>query len=80
MEKYFSNTLRQSNYIWSEEKLNLTRKHLLKDMVYKSWVSRNLITIFSEGQVAVFFVILILGLILVFWHLGKQKSSRSYGN
>jgi uncharacterized protein YifE (UPF0438 family) len=76
MEKYFSSTLRKSGYTWSEEKLNLTRKHRLKDMDYKSLVSRNLITKISEGQIAVFLVILILGLILLIWHLGRQKSSR----
>jgi hypothetical protein len=77
LEKYFSNTLRQSSYTWTEEKMTLARKHLLKDMAYNSLVSRGLITRVSEGQVAVFFASVILGLLLIYWYLGKHQTTDS---
>jgi hypothetical protein len=40
-------------------------------------VSKALVTEVREGQVAVFFMVLILGLILLNLHLGRQESSRS---
>jgi hypothetical protein len=77
MEKYFPQTLHHSSYVWSEDKLAIAEEHLLMDWTHESWVSRALVTKVSEGQVAVFFVILMLGLILLIWNLGRQKSFRS---
>jgi len=73
MEKYFSNTLQHSAYIWSEDTLALARNHLLQEEIYDSGVSSSLITRVSEGQVASFFIVLILGLALVHWYLGKAQ-------
>jgi hypothetical protein len=73
MEKYFSNTLQRSTYIWSKDTLALASNHLLQEKIYDSGVSSSLITRVSEGQVASFFVVLILGLALVHWCLGKVQ-------
>jgi hypothetical protein len=72
LEKYFPNTLRQSAYVWSLDKLSLAKKHLLRNGVFESWVSRHLITGFSEAQIASFFTLLVLGLTLLYWYLGKH--------
>jgi VanZ family protein len=77
MEKYFYNTLKQSNYIWTEEQLALARQHFLPDYFYDSLVSRDLITRVSEQQAAGFFMVLILGLILFRWYLGKRPEGES---
>jgi VanZ family protein len=73
MEKYFHNTLKQSNYIWTEEQSALARKHFLHDKFDDSLVSLALITRVSEQQVAGFFMILMLGLLLFRWYLGKDR-------
>lgn len=75
MEKYFYNTLQRSDYVWQEEKLALARRHQLSDYLYDSWVSRNLITRFSEWQVASLFMALILGLLLFHRYLAKRPGS-----
>jgi hypothetical protein len=49
----------------------MAEEHLLMDWTRESWVSRALVTKVSEGQVAVFFVILILGVFMLIWHLGR---------
>jgi hypothetical protein len=73
MEKYFYNTLKQSNYVWTEEQSALAWQHFLPDDFYDSLVSRDLITRVKEQQVAAFFVALILGLLLFRWYLGKDR-------
>jgi hypothetical protein len=77
METYFRNTLHHSAYVWSAEKLALAKKHLMHDKEYKSWVSRNLITRVSEGQLGSFFVLLIIGLELLHFYFGRSKSNCS---
>jgi hypothetical protein len=71
MEKYFSETIRQSNFRWSMNKRDFVDKHSLKNMEYESWTSRNLITRFSEGQVSVSFLIIILGLVIAMYRLRR---------
>ncbi len=78
MEKYFSNTLKQSNYVWTEEQSALARQHFLQDEFYDSLVSGSLITRVSEKQVVGFFVVLMLGLSLFRWYLGKRPVSNLY--
>jgi hypothetical protein len=77
MEKYFSQTLHHSSWVWPADKLAIAKEHLLMDWTRESRVSKALVTKVRESQVAVFFMILILGLILSNWHLGRQESSRS---
>jgi hypothetical protein len=77
MEKYFPQTLHHSSYVWSADKLAMAKEHLLMDWTRESMVSKALVTEVREGQVAVFFMVLILGLILLNLHLGRQESSRS---
>ena len=76
LEKYFAHTLRHSAYVWSAQKLALARKHLLRNEVYTSAVSKSLVTGISETQIGSFFVLLILGLTLLHWYLGKHRSTR----
>jgi hypothetical protein len=73
MEKFFYNTLKHSNYIWTEEQSALARQHFLQNDFYDSKVSRGLITWVKEQQVAGFFIVLILGLLLFRWYLGKDR-------
>jgi len=73
MEKYFRSTFKQSNYIWAEEQSILARKHFLQDKFDDSLVSRDLITWVKEKQVAGFFMVLIMGLTLFRYYLGKDR-------
>lgn len=73
MEKYFCNTLKQSNYIWTEEQSVLARKHFLQDKFDDSPVSRDLITRVSEHQLTGFFMVLLPGLLVFRWYLGKDR-------
>jgi len=73
MEKYFPNILLYSAYVWSSDELDLARKHLLKDEVYYSPVSKRLVTRFREDQVAGFFAFLLIGLGLLSWYFGRKN-------
>jgi len=73
MEKYFPNTLRHSAYACSPKLLALANRHLLRNKVFNSWVSRELVTRVSEAQVFGFFIVLIISLMLIHWYLGKSK-------
>jgi hypothetical protein len=77
MEKYFSNTLRHSDYVWSNEKSAMALQKHLPDVPYNSGVSRNLITRVREWQVVSLFFTLILLLVLFHGYLGKMPDSRS---
>ena len=77
MEKFFRNTLHNSAYVWSAEKLALAEKYLMHDKKYESRVSKNLITRVSEGQVGSFLVFLIIGLALLNFYFGRSKSNGS---
>ena len=77
MEKFFRNTLHNSAYVWSAEKLALAKKHLIHDKEYESRVSRKLITGVSEGQLGSFFVLLIIGLAFLHFYFGRSKSNCS---
>jgi VanZ family protein len=54
MEKFFRNTLHNSAYVWSAEKLALAKKYLMHDKEFESWVSKSLITRISKGQLVLF--------------------------
>jgi hypothetical protein len=77
MEKYFYNTLKHSNYIWTDEQSALARQYFIQDDFYDSPVSQDLITRVKEQQVAGFFVVLILGLTLFRWYLWKRPEGES---
>jgi len=77
MEKYFYNTLKQSNYAWTEEQSALVWQPFLQSDFYGSPVSSDLITRVKEQQVAAFFVALILGLTLFRWYLGKRPEGEA---
>jgi hypothetical protein len=77
IEKFFRNTVHHSAYVWSEEKLALAKKHLMHDKEYESYVSRKLITGVSEGQLASFLILLIIGLAVLHFYFGRSKSNCS---
>ncbi|CAB5079197.1 hypothetical protein D3OALGA1CA_4367 [Olavius algarvensis associated proteobacterium Delta 3] len=74
MEKYFPNTLHASAYVWNADQLAFAERHLRHDKVFKSWVSRHLITSFTDAQAASVFVLLVLGLVLLNQLLKKYES------
>ncbi len=74
MENYFPNTLRHSAYFWSADKCALAQNHLLKNKIYESRVSRELITRVSEGEIACFFALLLIGFVSSHWYLLRDKS------
>jgi len=76
MEAYFPNTLRHSDYVWAEENWRLAHRHLLPGELDDSWVSRDLVTRVSEGMVVCLFIVLILGLMLFDWYMGKRPEGR----
>jgi hypothetical protein len=77
MEKFFRNTLHNSAYVWSAEKLALAKKHLMHDKEYESRVSRKLITRVSKGQLGSFLILLIIGLALLDFYYSRSKSNYS---
>lgn len=62
MEKYFPVTMHHSAYVWSDQQVARARQKLLKTRHYESRVSHRLITLVNEHQVAIFFVLLLIGL------------------
>jgi hypothetical protein len=76
LEKYFSNTLHRSTYRWPKDNVALAGGHLLKREVYDSRVSWNLVTRVSEGQVACFFAIVIIGLVVLHGYIGRNENAR----
>jgi len=72
LEKYFSNTLQSSIYVWPPEKFTLTEQYLQQEKVFRSWVSRHLITSVTDIQVATFFVLLVVGLVLSDLYLKRR--------
>jgi hypothetical protein len=77
METYFRDTLYNSAYVWSAEKLALAKKYLVHDIEYESRVSRKLITRVSKGQLGSFLILLIIGLALLDFYFSRSKSNCS---
>ncbi len=77
MEKYFANTLRCSDYVWSEKEVVLSCQPFLQDELYDSPVSRDLVTRVRECQAAVFLLALMLGLMFLYYYLGKEPSNKT---
>lgn len=76
METYFFNTLQHSDYVWTEENSALAQRHLLPGELNDSWVSKDLITRVSEWIVVCMLIVLILGLMLLHWYLGKNTDRK----
>jgi hypothetical protein len=74
MEKYFPQTLGHSTYLWTNRQRALAAEGIVPDAVHDSWVSRDLITRFSETQVCLFFVLLILILGLLERRLANRSN------
>jgi len=78
VERYFPNTLRASDYSWSADQLEVAKKNMLPDKAFSSWVSRHLITRFTEFQIGTFFALLTLAFLLLDFYLKRYqvRSSR----
>jgi hypothetical protein len=76
LEKYFSRTLNGSAYVWGPEERSLSSRYLDRDKVYNSMVSRELVTRFSELQVALIIAGFIFGLAGLHYSLGKSPQEK----
>jgi hypothetical protein len=79
LEKYFSRTLNGSAYVWGPEERSLS-SHLDRDKVYNSMVSRELVTRFSELQVALIIAGFIFGLAGLHYSLGRSPQEKRNPN
>ena len=74
LERYFPGVLEASGLAWSEETTARVRAAVLPDYQYDSWVSRPLITEYSETQVLLFFLAMIGGVLLLGWVYGRERT------
>ncbi len=73
LERYFTGVLRESGLAWSAETLARVQAEVLPDYEYDSWVSRQVITGISEGQVLLLFVAAIVGVLAIGWIYGRER-------
>ena len=78
LEKYFSQSIEKSVYRWNKSTLQEIEALLDKSKSYKSPVSANLLTTFSEKTmwVSIFGLILFLVIVNLFFHLRKKRKKR----
>ena len=65
LEKYFSQSIKNSVYWWSEDKIKTIKNYIEKDRYYESPVSANLFTSFSEKSVWIAIITLLTILVLI---------------
>lgn len=77
LKKYYTNSIKNSKYLWSEEKLSKIEGFIDKDKAYISPVSANLITAFSENTMwlSTFSVLALLMIINLFFSLKKSYNN-----
>lgn len=80
LEKYFPRTLNGSAYVWGPEERSLSSRYLDRDKVYNSMVSRELVTWFSELQVALIIAGVIFGLAGLHYSLGRSLREKHNPN
>jgi hypothetical protein len=73
LDKYFSNTIRESIYAWDEDEIKEAEALIDKSKPYKSPVSANLFTPFSEKTMWIIIFVLIILLIFVNLTLSLKK-------
>jgi hypothetical protein len=73
MNTYFHHTLNNSNYLLSAREINFASTRFDKSLISHSWVSRDLITRFTEKQIQVFILILLLTALAVDLYYGTRK-------
>jgi VanZ family protein len=73
LEKYYGNTIKKSIYAWEEDKIKETEALIDKSKPYKSPVSANLFTPFSEKTMWIIIIVLIILLIFVNLTLSFKK-------
>ena len=76
MDRYFYNTLMNSNYVFSSEKIDTLKKRFDRNELRDSWVSRHLITRFSYNQMQAF-LLLMIAFVLVAHRYFEKKSCAS---
>jgi hypothetical protein len=80
LEKYFSRTLHHSSYVWGHEERSLSSRYLDRDKVYNSRVSSQLVTRFSELQVALMIAGLLFGLADLHYYLCRSPQEERTPN
>jgi len=76
LEKYFSNTIKKSVYVWDDNKIKEAEQFINKNQPYESPVSANLFTSFSKKSMwIVIFVIIsvLISINLIFYLKEKQR-------
>jgi hypothetical protein len=75
LEKYFGNTLRKTDHAWDENKKKEAEAYIEKNKVYRSPVSANLITSFSEKTIwiGILGIIVFLAGINFFFFLKEKR-------
>lgn len=73
LERYFPGVLRESGLAWSPETLARVEAQVLPDYEYDSWVSRDLITEYSERQVLLFLGAAIIGILAIGWIFARRS-------
>ena len=80
LEKYFSSTLNRSAYVWGPEERSLSSLYVNQDMAYESRVSIDLVTRFSELQVALFIAGVLFGLAGLHFYLCRRAKEGTNPN
>ena len=76
MERYFSETLAASDFVWPAETRAFVESNIDPDLVYDSWVSRRLVTGIGEGGIMAILLVAIGGLIVLGRFYGREGKSR----
>ena len=78
MEKYFTQTLSQSDYVLPPDKIPFLKENQLRpDYAMTSRVSYGLITKVSERKIMAGLAVILLGLTIVYRHFGKEREVQS---
>jgi hypothetical protein len=73
MSTYFHHTLNNSNYLFSDAEINLVTSCFDVSLLSDSWVSRHLITRFTDNQIRGLIGLLLLAALAVDRYYGRRK-------
>jgi len=81
LQKYFTNTIKQSIYWWGKDKMKKVKMEIDEGKRYKSPVSSNLFTGFSQKSmwISIFILIVIIGIINLILAFRKPKINNQTG-
>ena len=77
LEKYFPTAIKNSSHNWTSEFRTNVNNHALKDQEYVSYVSWDLVTRFSEGQIVFAFTAAIAAFLFLGTYVGRRESPSS---